>query len=213
MRTEDLINDLAERLTPVPPLWMERRLAGWTLIGALLSAGVMLGWLGLRPDLAAASLTGMFWVKFAYVLGLSLAGAGAALSLGRPGGRGTRGFALAFGLVAVLALVAAVSSLSAPVEARHRMMMGHSARLCPWFILAMSLPVLGSALIALRGMAPTRPALAGAAAGLLAGGTGAFVYAFYCNESAAPFIVLWYTAGIGASGLLGAILGRWTLRW
>ena len=55
--------------------------------------------------------------------------------------------------------------------------------------------------------------LAGAGAGLFAGALGAFVYAFYCTEVAAPFIAVWYTLGIALTSLLGGILGRWALRW
>jgi hypothetical protein len=54
---------------------------------------------------------------------------------------------------------------------------------------------------------------AGFAAGLLAGGAGAWVYAFHCTESGLPFITLWYSAGILATALLGAVIGRWLLRW
>ncbi len=213
MNTEDLIDDLAGRLDPIPPLWMERRLAGLTLIGLLLSVALMLAWLGVRPDIAAASLTGMFWMKFAYTLGLGAAGAWAVLALGRPGGNGTRAFSMATAVVAVLAGIALVRYISAPAEARHHLMMGHSSMICPQYIATISLPVLGATLWALRGMAPTRPALAGAAAGLMAGGVGAFVYAFFCNENAAPFVAIWYTVGVAISGLVGAVLGRLTLRW
>ncbi len=55
--------------------------------------------------------------------------------------------------------------------------------------------------------------LAGAVAGVLAGAIGTFVYAFHCNESAMPFVAIWYTLGIAAVGVLGALLGRVTLRW
>jgi hypothetical protein len=55
--------------------------------------------------------------------------------------------------------------------------------------------------------------MTGAIAGLLAGATGAFIYAFHCDESAAPFVALWYTIGISLVGLLGAALGRILLRW
>ena len=213
MRTDDLIDDLAERLEPTPPFWMERRLGGLALIGVLASAALLLIWKGVRPDLAAASLTGMFWMKFAYTLGLGLAGAFAVLSLGRPGGLGSRAFAAAAGVFGLLAVIALFRYFTAPMPMRHHLMMGHSAMLCPRYIATVSLPVLAAALWALRGMAPTRPALAGAAAGLMAGGAGAFVYAFYCNENAAPFVAIWYTVGVGISGAVGAVLGRFTLRW
>jgi hypothetical protein len=65
----------------------------------------------------------------------------------------------------------------------------------------------------LRGLAPTRPALAGAAAGALAGGVGGAVYALHCMELAAPFLAVWYVAGIVLPVVLGALLGPRLLRW
>jgi len=65
----------------------------------------------------------------------------------------------------------------------------------------------------LRQLAPTRLAIAGAAAGLLAGGVGASVYGLYCGETAATFVVIWYTLGIAAGAALGAVIGSRLLRW
>ncbi len=62
-------------------------------------------------------------------------------------------------------------------------------------------------------MAPTKPILAGASAGLLAGSAGAWVYGFHCSESALVFVSIWYTAGIAAMVVVGALTGRWLLRW
>ena len=77
----------------------------------------------------------------------------------------------------------------------------------------MSLPLFAAVFWALRQLAPTRLALAGAGAGLLAGAAGATVYAFHCTENAAPFIAIWYTVGIAVAALIGAGIGRWALRW
>ena len=49
--------------------------------------------------------------------------------------------------------------------------------------------------------------------GLFAGGAATWVYAFHCTESGMPFITIWYTTGILAAAALGAIVGRWALRW
>ena len=46
--------------------------------------------LGLRPDIAAAVATWMFWTKFAYTLALGGLALWAAERLGRPGGRANR---------------------------------------------------------------------------------------------------------------------------
>ena len=91
--------------------------------------------------------------------------------------------------------------------------MGHTASVCSMRILALSVPVFVGAMVVLRQFAPTRLALAGAAAGLLAGGVGATVYGLYCAESAATFVATWYTLGIAVSTGLGAIIGARVLRW
>jgi hypothetical protein len=65
----------------------------------------------------------------------------------------------------------------------------------------------------MRGLGPTNLRAAGAIAGLTSGGVGAAVYALHCPESAAPFIVIWYSLGMAAAGALGALLGPRLLRW
>lgn len=55
--------------------------------------------------------------------------------------------------------------------------------------------------------------LAGAGTGLLAGAVGAFAYAFYCPETAAPFLAIWYALGIAIPAALGALLGPRVLHW
>jgi hypothetical protein len=68
-------------------------------------------------------------------------------------------------------------------------------------------------LAALRAGAPRSATLAGAAAGLVAGGVGATLYATHCVDDSPLFVALWYTAGVALVTLAGAILGRWLLRW
>lgn len=58
-----------------------------------------------------------------------------------------------------------------------------------------------------------RLVLAGFAAGLLAGGVGASVYALACDETGALFVVVWYSLGVLACGEVGALLGPPLLRW
>jgi hypothetical protein len=66
---------------------------------------------------------------------------------------------------------------------------------------------------ALKGLAPTRLALAGARADLLSGVLGTLVNALHCPESAAPFVGIWYVAGIAIPTLAGALVGPHVLRW
>jgi hypothetical protein len=92
-------------------------------------------------------------------------------------------------------------------------MMGSTAEVCPWRIFVIGLPVLAGAVWALRGLAPTRLTLAGLVAGGCAGAFGAAIYGFHCHEMAAPFVVIWYTLGMGAVAALGGLAGSRWLRW
>jgi hypothetical protein len=65
----------------------------------------------------------------------------------------------------------------------------------------------------MKGLAPTRLALAGAAAGLLAGSAGALIYALHCPEMEAPFLAIWYLLGMLIPTAVGAAIGPRLLRW
>lgn len=84
---------------------------------------------------------------------------------------------------------------------------------CPWRIALLSLPVFVGTLWSLRALAPTRLVLSGAVAGFASGALGAWIYAFHCDESAAPFVLIFYTLGISAVGAAGAALATRILRW
>jgi hypothetical protein len=170
-------------------------------------------WLGLRPDLGAAVATPAYWMKFAYTIALCLVAFRAVERLSRPGGTAWRsGLAVAVA-AAAMALLAGMEIVSAAPAERMRLLLGASSDVCPWRIVALSGPVFAGTLWAMRGLAPTRPALAGAAAGLAAGAAGAWIYAFYCTESAAAFVAAWYSLGIAGVTLVGALAGRFVLRW
>ncbi len=61
--------------------------------------------------------------------------------------------------------------------------------------------------------APTRTALTGAAAGLLAGGASATICGLHCDENTASFVAVWYSLGIAFTVITGAIVGSRALRW
>ncbi|MBU6297823.1 MAG: DUF1109 domain-containing protein [Alphaproteobacteria bacterium] len=213
MKTEALIERLAERADPVAPGTVLRTLALGLGGGAAVSALLMLTWLGPRPDLAAAMTTGAYWVKFFYTLIFAIAALAAVERLGRPGAKSAaRAAAMLLPFLAVG--VIALWSWSAARPGEHaQMLYGGSYDICPWRIVVVSLPVFAGVFWALRKLAPTGPVLAGAAGGLLAGGAGAFIYAFHCTETGMPFLAIWYTLGIIMVGALGAVLGRFSLRW
>ncbi len=212
MKTDDLIATLSDGLTPTPPGEFWRRIAVGTACGTLAAALLWLGTMGARPDLAEATGAWPFWMKFFYTLTLAVTGLWLLARAGRPGAKLTPP---ALTLMVPLAVVAVLAGLALadPDADTYRLLMGHSALYCPFAIALVSLPVLAGSFWSLKRLAPTRLAMAGGAAGLFAGSAGAFVYAFYCTESAAPFVVVWYSLGTVLSCIIGALLGRIALRW
>jgi hypothetical protein len=112
-----------------------------------------------------------------------------------------------------MATLAVVQLVNGPAAAREHLVMGFSAAAAPWRILAAGLPPLVGLAWAVRGLAPTRLVFAGAMIGLTAGGFGAASYAMHCQESAAPFLLIWYSLGVVACAFLGAVTGPRVLRW
>lgn len=212
MRTDDLIDALAQDAEPgrTPP----RRLAVVGALGALAALALVLAWLHVRHDLMHAMRGGMFWMKALYTATLGLAGYLAVERLSRPGGSARRGWTLGLVVLAVFAVAGIWQALVSPdVQAALRMLRGHSWNVCSRNIMVLGLPMLALGLAAVRGMAPTRPTLAGFATGLFSGGVAATIYGLHCPEHTFTFVALWYTLGVLLLAALGAAVGRWALRW
>jgi hypothetical protein len=211
--TDDLIARLSADLKPIAPRALERRL--WLALVIGLAITTLAAWLVLdrmlgRP-FGGAFGGPMFWVKFGYTLAFGLFGLAAAPVLARPDGRIVWPLLVA-GLLVLLALVLGTVDWMRADWAMPALM-GDTAMVCPWLITLTGLPILGVLLSAMRGLAPRSPALAGFAAGLVAGGFGALAYAFYCGETGMMFMAVWYTLGMAMTALLGAIIGSVMLRW
>ncbi|MBJ3783303.1 NrsF family protein [Devosia sediminis] len=211
--TDELINRLSADLEPVPPRALERRIWTALALGALVTlpyAYIVLDlWLG-RPFVPLMGER-MFWVKFVYTLAFALIGFAAVPALSRPDGRIRWPFILSgLGL-----LVALGFGTMRWMESDWIMpeLMGQTAMVCPWLIPLTGLPVLAALLWAMRPLAPRSATMAGLAAGLLAGGFGAWTYAFFCGEDGMMFMAVWYSLGIALTAALGAVLGRVLLRW
>jgi hypothetical protein len=213
MRTDDLIGALAADVPPTPRSAVARRLALGLFGGGVIAFAALLASLGLRPDLAQALGGYPFWMKWAFTIAMVFAGFGLAIRLARPDGRvGWLAWA-AVAPVGVLLVPALLELARTPVDSRLALLLGSSAALCPWRILALAVPVYLGLLWAFRRLAPTRLVQAGFGAGLAAGAASATIYALYCQESAATFVVVWYTLGIVGAGMIGAMTGPRLLRW
>jgi len=213
MRTDHLIEALAAAAEPVDPRAPVKRMALAAAGGLAVALPAMLAMMGLNPQLAQAAVEPMFWIKLGFVVAVAAAAFAAALKLGRPGAPARRpGVALAVVFASLWLLAAAMIAVAAPGE-RAALLLGSTWRACPPNIALMSVPALMLGLWAMRGLAPTRPRLAGAATGLFAGGLGATVYTLHCPELAAPFIATWYLLGMLLPAAIGAALGRKLLAW
>jgi hypothetical protein len=213
MNTDELAKLLATGAGAVDPRAPMRRAVAAVGAGVLVAAALMAAWLGVRTNLVQDAGDPMLWVKFAFVAWLAVGGGMAALRLARPGARLARVPGAIAAPVLVMWVLAAIALAGADGPRRAELLLGQTWSACPINIAVLALPIFAAALWGMRGFAPTRLRLAGAAAGLLAGASGAVVYAFHCPELAAPFLGLWYVLGMLVPAALGALIGPRVLRW
>jgi len=213
VRTDDLVKMLATGPVAAAPRVPRQRYAlalGWAAFGAVLLTAVLLG---VRADLAQAARLPMFWMKLGFVAALAAIALPVNLRLARPGARlGGLPAGLAVIVLLMWATAALVLLLANPDE-RAGLILGETWRTCPFNIAGLALPGLVGFLWAMKGLAPTRLRLAGAAAGLLSGAVAAVAYTLHCPELQAPFLAVWYLLGVLIPAAMGALIGPWLLRW
>lgn len=213
METGRLIEMLARDPAPVAPGVVRRRFAAMTAVGVIGAFVVMLAYLGIRPDLADAVRQPMYWVKLALPLALVAIALIGVSRLGRPGmPLGHAALAILVPVVLMWLLAGGTLAAAAPGE-RSALFFGETWASCPFNIALLSVPAFIAAFWAMRGLAPTRPAVAGAFSGLLAGALGAAVYCLHCPEMAPPFLGTWYLLGMAIPAAAGALAGPRLLRW
>jgi len=211
MDTDQLIRTLAADNTRARPVGFVLALA--LLAAAPVSLLMFFTELGVRPDVMTAMRNPFFDLKFAVTLALATSAILVSLHLSRPEAS-MRGWGWLFMIPAGL-LVAGISSEMMMPQRLPMMtrLVGQNSRVCMSAIPAMSLPLLAAALIALRHGAPTRPALAGAIAGLLSAGIAATFYASHCTDDSPLFVVTWYTIATALVTAVGALAGSRVLRF
>lgn len=207
MNPNEFATTLAQGAGAMDDRSAKRRLSiaiGWGALGTVLLMSFLLG---VRSDLGQAAGVPMFWVKFAFAAVLVAGSVVGALRISRPDallGRAPVAVALA---VAAIWLLAGADLLAAEPGTRAVLIFGDTWRSCPWNIAGLSIPVFAAAVWAMKALAPTRPRVAGAIAGLLAGAIAALVYSLHCPELAAPFIAIWYVLGVSIPTFVGALFG------
>jgi hypothetical protein len=211
--SDDLIDRLSADLKPVAPRALERRIVFALGIGLIATIAIGFVVLDLVIDRPFGGAYGgpMFWVKLGYTLAFGLLGLAALPVLVRPNGRIVWPIAVAAAVAVIVLTLGTMGWMNAGFPMP--MLMGGTALVCPWLIILTAIPLLVVLLTAARSFAPRSPTVAGFAAGLVAGGFGAAAYSFYCGETSTMFMGVWYALGVGLTALLGAVLGRFVLRW
>lgn len=213
MKTEELVALLAKDAGPVEPGATRRRFAvavAWGVSGSMLA---MVMTLGIRPDIAEMLSVPMFWAKLMFPALVAVATLFAATRLARPGVRLGRTPGMLAALFAAVWALGIFALLNAAPDERSSMIFGDTWMVCLIAVPLLSIPVFIATIWAMKGLAPTRLRLAGAAAGLLAGGISAAVYALHCPELEPPFIAIWYVIGMLIPAGVGAAIGPRLLRW
>jgi hypothetical protein len=212
MQTDQLIRTLAaDHAHRARPVGLVLALA--LLAAAPVSAAMFFAELGVRPDVMTAMRNPFFDLKFAVTLALAISAMTVSLHLSRPEAS-LHGWAWLLLIPAGL-LVAGISG-EMMLPQRLPMMtrlVGSNSRVCMTAIPLMSLPLLAAALIGLRHGAPTRPAVAGAIAGLLSAGLAATLYASHCTDDSPLFVATWYTSATALVTAIGALAGSRVLRF
>ena len=212
MDTDQLIRTLAADNTH------RARSVGFVLMLGLLAAApvsllIFFAELGVRPDVMTAMHNPFFDLKFAVTIALAISAIAVSLHLSRPEAS-LRGFG--WWLLVPVGLLAAGVGGEMMMPQRVPMMtrlVGSNSRVCLTAVPAMALPLLAGALIGLRHGAPSRPAVAGAIAGLLSSGLAATVYAAHCTDDSPLFVATWYTLAAALMAAIGALAGSRMLRF
>jgi hypothetical protein len=212
MRTDDLIKALdADARGMTMPLDSAWRVA--IAAAATIAAAVFWVTIGPRPDIMAAMHTMRFLSKFVFTIALAVSAFALIRALSTPGASTARRAAWMV-TAPLLVAVAVILELFAVPEAQWgTRLVGSNMMICMTFIPLIGIGPLAVFLWMLRYGAPTRPVLAGAVAGLLAGGLSATFYAAHCFDDSPLFVATWYTIAVLILAGLGALGGRLFVRW
>ncbi len=212
METDQLIRTLAaDNAYCAQPVGFVLALA--LLSAAPVSMAIFFVGLGVRPDVTTAMHDPFFDLKFVVTLALAISAIAIGLHLSRPEAS-LRGWVWLLLIPAGLLAGAIAGEMMLPQRLpMMTRLVGSNSRVCLIAIPLMSLPLLVAALTGLRHGAPTRPAVAGAIAGLLSAGLAATLYASHCTDDSPLFVATWYTIATALVTAIGALAGSRVLRF
>lgn len=207
MKTADLIEALARGVEAQPAERVSRPWAPAVLLGLGGALALMALTLGPRPDLSDAMLP--TFIKAALGAAVAAAALPLAARLARPG----RPAGLRLIGLGALGVVTAIAAVIVAFDAAERIALGREIPRCLTYIPLFATPMAVLLVWLVRGLAPTRLMLVGAAIGAASGGIGAMAYAVYCPFGNYLTVLSWYTLGIAICAAFGAVvLGR-LVRW
>jgi len=211
MKTDDLIDALAVGLEPVKPARASSLLLAAAVVASVVGVVVLLG---VRPDLIQAMGGLTSWLKGLYTLALAAAALRLTTRLGRPGADARPAAMLLFAVVAVVTAAGAIELALTTPDQRMAVWLGRTWDVCGRNILLISAVTAPFVYLSARRLAPTRPSAGGAALGVMTGAVAATAYGLlHCPEATVAFVATWYTLGVAAAGAIGALIGRFALRW
>jgi hypothetical protein len=212
MKTDDLIRALAADREPAG-LAPGTALALAGALGCVLSA-LLFAWLvPLRPHLGEALRSFPFMLKPIEMGILVVVSAMVVLRLAKPGAPLGRTLVVAAAVPAIMVAAVAVELMQVPRADWLVKLAGTHWYICVFNMVLLSLPILAALIFGLRFGAPTRPTLAGAGAGLLAGALAASLYIAHCPDDSPLFVAAWFTLAIAITTGIGAMAGSRLLRW
>ncbi len=205
---EALVADARQPAASISSAW-------WGAVGLAiaLAAAVFFATLGPRADIATAAETPRFLFKFVFAVTLAASAFGCARALSRPGETWRKAMPYLAAAPALIAMAVVAELLLLPPDTWAAKLIGTNSMVCLTFIPLIGIGPLVIFLLALRHGAPTRPAFAGAVAGLLAGGIAATFYAAQCTDDSPLFVATWYTIAIAGLALVGAVGASRIARW
>ena len=169
--------------------------------------------LGFRSDIRTAMHNPFFDFKFVVTLSLAASALVVGLHLSRPDAS-PRGWIWLLLTPVVLLVLAMAAEMMLPHSRPWLVrLIGNNSKVCMTAIPLLSLPLLIAGLIGLRHGASTRPALAGALAGLFSAGLAATLYASQCNDDSPLFVITWYSLATALVTAVGAFAGSRFLRF
>lgn len=211
MRTEQLIEFLARGGEPAPRAGDLRRLVLTLTCGLLMAIALIVLGPGAREDFIDHRMPVMW--KSLFSATAAAAALPLTLRLMRPGRPLGWRIAAVLAFVGIAALAAFIALMGEAPERRMQAWLGGGFPWCVVLIPLLAAPSAALLVALMRGFAPTRLTLAGAAIGAVSGGIGAMAYSLLCPIDSIAFVTTWYAAAISLCAAIGAMLGTRLLRW